>query len=76
MAAPEQNPELILHPGEITNHQHVVAHGVYFSETSAMQRNGSETETGEGRNERNRVVRGGKEGISYHCVQGKMEMES
>lgn len=75
MAAPEQNPELILYPGKSTNHPCDVVHGVYFSETSVVQRNGSETETGEGRSRRNRLVRVGKEGISYHCVKGKMEME-
>lgn len=76
MAAPEQNPGLILHPGESTNHQRGVVHGVYFSEPSVVQRNGSETETGEGRSRRNRIVRTGGESISYHCVKGKMEMEA
>lgn len=58
------------------NHQRDVVCGVYFSETAVGQRNYSETETGEGRSRRGRVARAGKEGISYHCVQGKMEMEA
>lgn len=76
MAAPEQNPGLILHPGESTNHQCGVVRGVYFSETSVVQRNGSKTETGGGKSRRNRVVRVGKEDISYHSIQGKIEMEA
>lgn len=60
MAAAEQNPKLILHPGESTNHQCDVVHGVSFSETSVVQRNGSEIETGEGGSRRNRGVRVGR----------------
>lgn len=44
MAAPEKSSEFILHSGESINHQHDVVCGVYFSETSAVQRKNSETD--------------------------------
>lgn len=80
LATPEQNPELILHPGESTNHWCDAVDGVYFSVISVVWRSGSETQNWGGRkrrrlpNRRKRVARAGREDMSYHHAQGRLEI--
>jgi len=52
LATPKQNPELILHPGESTNHWRDAVDGVYFSRVLVVQRRRSETQAGRGKQEK------------------------